>query len=191
MPVANPSTRSGPGAHLRALGLELPTVPKPLGNYVEVSQVGSLLFISGTLPVANGKLAITGRLGDNLSVEQGREAVRLAAMNALAAVQEHVGNLDRVKKLVKLNIYLVATAMAQPPTVMSISSLRCRKNLAARAEKEPRRNTSLPLVTRRASAARCNTTSARGRKSSTPTSASRQLFRLGLGMTAASPSRSR
>ena len=58
MPAVNPSTGAGPVAHLRALGLELPTVPKPLGNYVEVSQVGLLLFISGTLPVANGKLAI-------------------------------------------------------------------------------------------------------------------------------------
>ena len=110
MPAANPSSGSGPGAHLRALGLELPTMPKPLGNYVEVSQAGSLLFVSGTLPVANGKLAISGRLGDNLSVEQGREAARLAAMNALAAVQEHVGDLDQVKKLAKLNIYLAATA---------------------------------------------------------------------------------
>src|SRR4029077_1459577 len=106
MPAANPSTRAGPGAHLRVLGLELPTVPKPLGNYVEVSQVGSLLFISGTLPVANGKLTITGRLGDSLSVEQGREAARLAAMNALAAVQEHLGDLDRVKRLVKVNVYV-------------------------------------------------------------------------------------
>jgi enamine deaminase RidA (YjgF/YER057c/UK114 family) len=110
MPAANPSTGAGPGARLRALGLELPTVPKPLGNYVEVSQAGSLLFISGTLPVANGKLTITGRLGDSLSVEQGREAARLAAMNALAAVQEHLGDLDRVKRLVKVNIYVVATA---------------------------------------------------------------------------------
>lgn len=108
MPAANSST--GPGARLRALGWELPTVPKPLGNYVEVSQVGSLLFISGTLPIANGKLTVTGRFGDNLSAEQGREAVRLAAMNALAAVQEHLGDLDRVKKLVKLTVQLATTA---------------------------------------------------------------------------------
>jgi len=107
MPDANSS--AGSGARLRALGLEIPTPPKPLGNYVEVSQTGSLLFISGTLPIANGKLAITGRLGEDLTVEQGRKAARLAAMNALAAAQEHVDNLDRVKKLVKLNIYLAAT----------------------------------------------------------------------------------
>jgi enamine deaminase RidA (YjgF/YER057c/UK114 family) len=107
MPAGNPSV--GAGARLRALGLELPAPPKPLGNYVEAARVGSLLFISGTLPVVNGKLAITGRLGDDLSVEQGCEAARLAAMNTLAAVLEHVGDLDRIKKLAKLNIYLAAT----------------------------------------------------------------------------------
>jgi enamine deaminase RidA (YjgF/YER057c/UK114 family) len=108
MPAANPS--AGSGARLRALGLELPAAPKPLGNYVEASQSGSLLFISGTLPVANGKLAISGRLGDDLTVEQGQKAARLAAMNTLAAVLEHVGDLDRIKKLAKLNIYLATTA---------------------------------------------------------------------------------
>ena len=104
-----PADNSGAGARLRALGLELPAAPKPLGNYVEASQTGSLLFISGTLPLANGKLTITGRLGDNLTVEQGREAAKLATMNALAAAIEHLGDLDRIKKLVKLNIYLAAT----------------------------------------------------------------------------------
>jgi enamine deaminase RidA (YjgF/YER057c/UK114 family) len=54
----------------------------PLGAYVEASEVGSLLFLSGMLPVVDGKLSFTGRLGENLFVEQGREAVRIAAMNA-------------------------------------------------------------------------------------------------------------
>jgi len=107
MPDVNPST--GPDARLRALGLELPAPPQPLGNYVEVSQAGSLLFVSGTLPLVQGKLAVTGRLGDDLTIEQGREAARLAAMNALAAVLEHVSNLKRIKKLAKVNIYLAAT----------------------------------------------------------------------------------
>jgi len=107
MPDANPS--AGPGARLRVLGWELPTAPKPLGNYVEASQAGSLLFISGTLPIANGKLTIAGRLGDGITVGQGREAARLAAMNSLAAALEHLGDLDRIKKLAKLNIYLATT----------------------------------------------------------------------------------
>jgi hypothetical protein len=58
------------------------------------------------LPVVNGKLPITGRLGENLSVEPGREAVRIAAMNAWAVAQQHLGDLDRVKKLVKLSVVL-------------------------------------------------------------------------------------
>ncbi len=108
MQAAKPSP--GPGARLRALGLELPTAPTPLGNYVEASQVGLALFISGTLPMTGGKLAVAGRLGDGLSVGQGREAARLAAMNALAAAQAHLGDLERIKRLAKLNVYLAATA---------------------------------------------------------------------------------
>jgi enamine deaminase RidA (YjgF/YER057c/UK114 family) len=109
MPVDNSSTVARPGSRLRELGLVLPQAPTPLGAYVEASEVGSLLFLSGILPVVNGKLSITGRLGENLSVEQGREAVRVAAMNALAVAQQHLGNLDRIKKLAKLSVVLATT----------------------------------------------------------------------------------
>src|ERR1700740_2421997 len=76
MPVGNNSTVAKPGSRLRELGLVLPKPPSPLGAYVEASQVGSLLFLSGTLPLVNRKLAISGRLGANLSVDQGRETAR-------------------------------------------------------------------------------------------------------------------
>jgi enamine deaminase RidA (YjgF/YER057c/UK114 family) len=109
MPVDNHSRIAKPGLRLHELGLVLPKPPTPLGAYVEASQAGSLLFLSGILPIVNGKLAMTGRLGGNLSVEQGREAARLAALNALAAAQAHVGNLDRVTKLVKLCVLLLTT----------------------------------------------------------------------------------
>jgi enamine deaminase RidA (YjgF/YER057c/UK114 family) len=109
MPVDNDSSVAKPGSRLRELGLVLPKPPTPLGAYVETSQVGSLLFLSGTLPIVNGKLAVSGRLGQNLSVEEGREAARLAALNALAAAQAHVGDLDRVKKVVKAAVLISAT----------------------------------------------------------------------------------
>jgi enamine deaminase RidA (YjgF/YER057c/UK114 family) len=109
MPVDNDSSVAKPGSRLRELGLVLPQAPSPLGAYVEVSQVGSLLFLSGTLPLIDRKLVISGRLGANLSVDQGREAARLAALNALAAAQEHVGDLDRLKKLVKLSVLISTT----------------------------------------------------------------------------------
>ena len=97
-----------PSSRVRELGLVLPIPPTPLGAYVESSDAGNLLFLSGILPIANGKLAISGRLGDNLSVEQGKEAALIASLNALAVAKEHLGDLDRLKKLVKLTV-LVAT----------------------------------------------------------------------------------
>jgi len=107
--VPDTAPAANAGARLHELGLVLPNLPTPLGNYIEVNQVGSLLFLSGTLPIAGGKLAFTGRLGENLTVAQGQEAARLAALNALALVQEHAGGLDRVKKLVKLTVLMVTT----------------------------------------------------------------------------------
>jgi enamine deaminase RidA (YjgF/YER057c/UK114 family) len=68
-----------------------------------------LLFLSGILPIADGKLAISGRLGDNLSVKQGQEAARIASLKALAAAKQHLGTLDRLKKLVKLTVLIATT----------------------------------------------------------------------------------
>ena len=61
------------------------------------------------LPVVNRKLAITGRLGENLSVKEGQEAARIASLNALAVAKQHLGDLDRLKKLVKLTVLIATT----------------------------------------------------------------------------------
>src|SRR6266478_1396756 len=89
-------------SRLDKLGIVLPAPPTPLGAYVESSEAGNLLFLAGMLPMVNRKLAISGRLGDNLTVKEGQEAARIGALNALAAAKEQLGNLDRIKKLVKL-----------------------------------------------------------------------------------------
>jgi enamine deaminase RidA (YjgF/YER057c/UK114 family) len=107
-PGGNQTVSAGPSSRIRELGLVLPAPPTPLGSYVESSDTGNLLFLSGTLPVVNRKLAIAGRLGENLSVKEGQEAARIASLNALAVAGEHLGDLDRLKKLVKLTV-LVAT----------------------------------------------------------------------------------
>jgi enamine deaminase RidA (YjgF/YER057c/UK114 family) len=96
-------------SRLDELSIALPTPPTPLGAYVESSEAGNLLFLSGTLPVANGKLAISGRLGANLSVKDGQEAARIASLNALAIAKEHLGSLARLKKLVKLTVLMATT----------------------------------------------------------------------------------
>ena len=104
--------QSGPRKHherLEALGIQLPMPPTPLGNYVETSLVGTLLFTSGILPFADGKLLFTGRLGADLTVEQGQESTRYAALNALAAASQFLGNIDRIRKVVRVGIALATT----------------------------------------------------------------------------------
>ncbi|GCE23010.1 RidA family protein [Dictyobacter kobayashii] len=105
--------RNGPGKkhseRLEALGIQLPTPPIPLGNYVETSLVGTLLFTSGILPFVNGKLLFTGRLGADLTLEQGQEAARYAALNALAAASHFLGDVDRIQKVVRVGIALATT----------------------------------------------------------------------------------
>ena len=108
-PSGNQSASGGPTSRLRALGITLPAAPTPLGAYVESSHVGNLLFLSGTLPVVNGKLAIAGRLGENLSVKECQEAARIASLNALAIAKEHLGDLDRLRKLIKLTVLMATT----------------------------------------------------------------------------------
>lgn len=107
-PGGNNTVLRTPSSRLSELGIKLPAPPTPLGSYVESSDAGNLLFLSGTLPVVNRKLAIAGRLGGDLSVKEGQEAARIASLNALAVAKEHLGDLDRLKKLVKLTV-LVAT----------------------------------------------------------------------------------
>src|SRR5215813_11725915 len=107
-PSGNRPAIGSPSSRLSELGIVLPAPPTPLGAYVEASDTGNLLFVSGTLPVVNRKLAIAGRLGENLSVKDGQEAARIASLNALAVAKEHLRDIDRLKKLVKLTV-LMAT----------------------------------------------------------------------------------
>jgi len=109
VPSGDKSGAGGPSARLKEFGIVLPAPPTPLGAYVEASDTGNLLFLSGTLPVVNRKLAISGRLGENLTVKDGQEAARIASLNALAAAQQHLGDLDRLKKLVKLTVLMATT----------------------------------------------------------------------------------
>ena len=96
-------------SRISRLGIVLPAPPTPLGAYVESSDTGNLLFLSGMLPVENRKLAISGRLGESLSVQDGQIAARLASLNVLAVAKQHLGTLDQLKKLVKLTVLMATT----------------------------------------------------------------------------------
>jgi len=106
----NNPVRVRPTSRLREFGIELPEAPSPLGAYVETSRVGSLLFLSGMLPLIHGKLAFTGRFGADLTIAQGRDAAKLAALNALSVANVHAPGLDRVSGLVRVGVSMATTA---------------------------------------------------------------------------------
>jgi enamine deaminase RidA (YjgF/YER057c/UK114 family) len=101
---------ASPDQRLSELNIILPDAPHPLGAYVETVRTGNVLFLSGTLPVERGEPRFLGRLGSDLSVADGRQATRLAALNALAAAREHLGSLDRIARVVRLAVSMVTTA---------------------------------------------------------------------------------
>ncbi|MCW9032799.1 MAG: RidA family protein [Rhodospirillales bacterium] len=90
-------------SHLKELGIELPEPMQPVATYVPYVISGNLLYTSGQGPVLNGEFKSVGKLGDNLTVEQGYEASRLTALNILSQANAALdGNLDRIVRCVKL-----------------------------------------------------------------------------------------
>ena len=98
-----------PERRLQELGIQLPAAP-PFGSYVETLQTGNLLFLSGMLPVVDHKPKYLGRLGKELDTEAGRDAVRTAALSALAAAKAHLGSLDRITRVVRLGVFMATSA---------------------------------------------------------------------------------
>jgi enamine deaminase RidA (YjgF/YER057c/UK114 family) len=108
---------------LAARGLMLPAAPQPVANYVRAVRAGDLLFVSGHGPSRDGVMVYTGKVGRDLTVEQGYEAARLVALNCLASVKEALGDLDRVRRVVKLlGMVNCAPDFAQHPQVIDGAS---------------------------------------------------------------------
>ena len=87
---------------LSELGIELPAVATPAGAYVPAVISGNLVFTAGQIPLVDGKLMAEGKVGAEISPEQGREIARRCALNAIAAVKSVIGDLNRVNKVVKV-----------------------------------------------------------------------------------------
>jgi len=110
-------------AKLKELRIELPAPPKPVATYIPAVLAGELLFLSGVLPMQGGKLAAEGKLGTDLTIEQGYEAARIALLNALAVIYQELGTLDRVKRIVRLVGHVAsATGFVQQPAVVNGAS---------------------------------------------------------------------
>jgi len=92
----------GAEQRLKELGLTLPQPPKPVANYVPAVKTGNLLFVSGHGPYNDGSTKISGKVGRELTIEEGYQAARNVALNCLATIKNTVGDLDKVKGFVKL-----------------------------------------------------------------------------------------
>ena len=110
---------------LRQMGLELPEPPKPVAAYVPCVRTGNLLFVSGQVPREKGVLRFSGHVGGNLNLVEGQQAARLCALNALSVVKGELGNLDRVRRIVKLTGFVASAAgfTEQPKVVDGASTL--------------------------------------------------------------------
>jgi enamine deaminase RidA (YjgF/YER057c/UK114 family) len=108
---------------LKALGLDLPEAPMPVATYVPAVRAGSLLFLSGVLPMRNGQLAYAGKLGRELSISEGSEAAKLAILNALAIAKQQLGTLDRITQVVKVVGHVAsAEGFSDQPQVLNGAS---------------------------------------------------------------------
>ena len=95
---------AGAEERLKALGLALPPPPTPFGAYVEAVRIGNLLFLSGMLPVVGHEPRFTGRVGGELTVEEGRQAAETACLSALSAARAYLGTLNKVTGVAKLGV---------------------------------------------------------------------------------------
>lgn len=110
-------------ARLRELHIELPSPPKPVASYVPAVRSGNLLFLSGVLPFRDGQLTFTGKVGREVTPDQGRDAARTAVLNALAIARQELGALDRIKKMVRMVGHVAsAEGFVQQPAVINGAS---------------------------------------------------------------------
>jgi enamine deaminase RidA (YjgF/YER057c/UK114 family) len=108
---------------LQSLGLTLPEPAKPLASYVPAVQTGNLVFTSGQLPIIDGELKRRGQVGDDVTLDEAYDDARTAALNALAAVKGVIGDLDRVKQVVRVNGFVSsALGFSDQPTVINGAS---------------------------------------------------------------------
>jgi enamine deaminase RidA (YjgF/YER057c/UK114 family) len=112
-----------PEEKIKSLGISLPDLPKPLGSYVPFVRTGSLVYLSGMLPLKDGKLLKTGRVGDAVSLDDAVLCARTAAINALAVLKSAVGSLDNVKRCVKISGFVASSAdfIEQPKVINGAS----------------------------------------------------------------------
>lgn len=100
---------NSPEERLAELGLAVPAVPTPVAVYLPAVRTGNYIFTSGQLPMRDGQLIATGKVGGEVTVEQAVECARQCALNAIAAVRAEIGDLSKIKRIVKVVAFVAST----------------------------------------------------------------------------------
>ena len=110
---------------IKELGLQLPEPPKPLAAYIPAKQTGNLVFTAGQLPMVNGEIILKGLLGQDVEIEPAYNAAKICTLNALSAIKGVIGDLDKIKQVVRVVGYVasVPTFTQQPAVVNGASEL--------------------------------------------------------------------
>jgi len=110
-------------ARLKDLNIELPEAPKPLAAYIPAKQAGQLIFTAGQLPMVNGELFLKGLLGQDVEIEDANKAARICTLNGLAAIKGLIGDLDKIKQIVRVVGYVASVPnFTQQPAVINGAS---------------------------------------------------------------------
>jgi enamine deaminase RidA (YjgF/YER057c/UK114 family) len=108
---------------IKDLGLQLPEPPKPLAAYIPAKQVGNLVFTAGQLPMVNGEIILKGLLGQDAEIDPAYNAAKICTLNALSAIKGVIGDLDRIKQVVRVVGYVASVPMfTQQPAVVNGAS---------------------------------------------------------------------
>jgi enamine deaminase RidA (YjgF/YER057c/UK114 family) len=112
-----------PEDKLKELGIELPEAPTPLGSYIPVLRAGNLVFLSGMLPLRQGKLSRQGKVGKEISLDEAKEEAKTVTINALSILKAHLGSLDKVTRCVKITGYVASEPdFTEQPKVLNAAS---------------------------------------------------------------------
>lgn len=107
---------------IESMGIKLPNPPTPAGSYIPVVKVGNLLYISGQIPMEDGKVLFTGKVSDD-NLETAQKSAKICAINILAQIKREVGNLEKVSKIIRLSGFVNSSAeFYQHPKVINAAS---------------------------------------------------------------------
>jgi enamine deaminase RidA (YjgF/YER057c/UK114 family) len=112
-----------PEEKIRELGIELPVTPAPLGSYIPCTQAGNLLYLSGILPFRDGLLTRTGRVGENITLDEARDDARTVAINALSVLKAYTGSLNKITRCIRITGYVASSpGFTEQPKVLNAAS---------------------------------------------------------------------